>query len=80
MTQFSWEIAHRAANRARNPTGLFGLALSGAPCESRRVKRTSISLALIILLVLAIRIPLLAIPFERDGGGHAHIAGRMGCA
>jgi hypothetical protein len=42
------------------------------------VKRTLPSLAAIILAVLAIRVPLLGIPFDRDEGGYAYIAWRMG--
>jgi hypothetical protein len=36
------------------------------------------ALAAIILAVLAIRLPLLGIPFDRDEGGYAYIAWRMG--
>jgi hypothetical protein len=42
------------------------------------VKRTIISLAAIILLASAIRIPLLGIPFERDEGEYSYIAWRLG--
>jgi hypothetical protein len=42
------------------------------------VKRTIISLAIIIFLVSAIRVPLLGIPFERDEGEYAYIAWRIG--
>ena len=42
------------------------------------MKRTIFSLAGIILLVAAIRIPLLGIPFERDEGEYAYIAWRSG--
>jgi len=41
------------------------------------VKRTLPYLAVIILAVLAIRIPLLNIPLDRDEGGYAYIAWRM---
>jgi len=41
------------------------------------VKRTLPFLAVIILVVLAIRIPLLNIPLDRDEGGYAYIAWRM---
>jgi hypothetical protein len=42
------------------------------------VKRTIISLAAIIFLTSAIRIPLLGVPFERDEGEYSYIAWRMG--
>ena len=42
------------------------------------MKRTIISLAVIILIISAIRIPLLNIPFERDEGEYAYIAWRLG--
>ena len=49
-----------------------------APAENRAVKRTPLSLGIILLAVLAIRAPLLGIPFDRDEGGYAYIAWRMG--
>ncbi len=42
------------------------------------MKQKIISLAIIIFLVVAIRIPLLGIPFERDEGEYAYIAWRLG--
>jgi 4-amino-4-deoxy-L-arabinose transferase-like glycosyltransferase len=42
------------------------------------VKRTLPLLLFIVLVVLAIRIPLLNIPLDRDEGGYAYIAWRMG--
>jgi 4-amino-4-deoxy-L-arabinose transferase-like glycosyltransferase len=42
------------------------------------VKRTLPFLAVIILVVLAMRLPLLNIPLDRDEGGYAYIAWRMG--
>jgi hypothetical protein len=42
------------------------------------VKRTIISLAIIIFTVLTIKVPLLGIPFERDEGEYAYIGWRMG--
>ena len=44
------------------------------------MKRTIFSLAGIILLVAAIRIPLLGIPFERDEGEYATSPGGPGWA
>jgi hypothetical protein len=42
------------------------------------MKRTILSLMIIVLVVTAIRIPLLGIPFERDEGEYAYIAWRLG--
>jgi hypothetical protein len=47
-------------------------------CENLFVKRTTISLAIIFFMILAIRVPLLGIPFERDEGEYAYIAWRIG--
>ena len=56
----------------------FWLRFLVVVCENQAVKRTIISLAIIIFMVLAIRVPLLGIPFERDEGEYAYIAWRMG--
>ena len=42
------------------------------------MKRTILSLMVIVLVVAAIRVPLLNIPFERDEGEYAYIAWRLG--
>jgi hypothetical protein len=42
------------------------------------VKRIVLSLAIIIFVTSAIRLPLLNIPFERDEGAYAYIAWRLG--
>ncbi len=42
------------------------------------MKRTILSLTIIVLVVAAVRVPLLNIPFERDEGEYAYIAWRLG--
>jgi hypothetical protein len=42
------------------------------------IKRTILYLAIVIVVVAAVRIPLLNIPFERDEGEYAYIAWRLG--
>jgi hypothetical protein len=43
------------------------------------MRRTILSVIIIVLLTLAVRFPLLNIPFERDEGEYAYIGWRLGC-
>jgi 4-amino-4-deoxy-L-arabinose transferase-like glycosyltransferase len=52
---------------------LAGVALNPVP----PLKRTLLSLLLILLVVAAVRVPLLNLPFERDEGEYAYIAWRL---
>ena len=48
------------------------------PVKEPAVKWTGLCLAIIVLLTMAIRLPLLDIPLERDEGEYAYIAWRLG--
>ena len=52
--------------------------IENASGERLSIKQTILLLAALVLIVSAVRIPLLGIPFERDEGEYAYIAWRLG--
>jgi hypothetical protein len=67
----SWKI--RAAKRH-----FAAVWVPGSSHMKIAMKRTILSLLIIVLAVAAVRVPLLNIPFERDEGEYAYIAWRLG--
>ena len=54
------------------------MSLGALRLRDPAAKWTILSVAIIIFLTAAIRVPLLNIPFERDEGEYAYIAWRLG--